>query len=221
MILDLIEEQDNPTIAPYAKTGEVHLRITASAPDEKEADRLIQPVLSKIKERFKDNIYTFDEQETLETVVLKMLEERGLTLSLAESCTGGLLSSRIVSIPGASRVFKAGFITYSNEAKIKTLGVKEETLIKYGAVSAQTAREMAEGACLAADSNISAAITGIAGPDGGTPEKPVGLVYIACRVKGETTIRELKLKGNRDKIREQSVIYTLDLIRRSLLAYKA
>jgi nicotinamide-nucleotide amidase len=218
MILDLIEQQDNPTIAPYAKTGEVHIRITASAHDEEEANRLLQPVLDKLTERFGDNIYTLDEKETLESVVIKLLANRGLNLSVAESCTGGLLASRIVSIPGASMVFNTGFVTYSNEAKRKNLGVKEKTLGKYGAVSSQTVREMAEGACLATGSSVSAAITGIAGPGGGTAEKPVGLVYIACRVNGETTVRELHLKGSRDKIREQSVIYTLDLIRRCLLA---
>lgn len=217
MILDLIEQQDNPTIAPYAKTGEVHFRITASAADEETAGSLMQPLLDKLKERFKDNIYSLDEEETLEAVVVKQLKAKGLTLTIAESCTGGMLSGRIVSVPGASQVFKAGFITYSNEAKRRYLGVREETLKEFGAVSSRTAEEMAEGACAATDSEVSAAITGIAGPGGGTAEKPVGLVYIACRINGATTVRELKVKGNRDKIRELSVINTLDLIRRCLV----
>jgi len=215
-ILDLIEAQSNPTIAPYAKSGEVHFRITASAESEEEAEQLITPVLEELYTRFTNNIYTTKEEETLEDVVVNALLQNNLTLTCAESCTGGLLTGRLVNVPGVSGSLKEGFITYSNEAKIRYLGVKEETLKQFGAVSEQTAREMAAGAILATGADVSVAITGIAGPDGGTEEKPVGLVYISCNIKGKIIVKEFRMKGNREKIRDQSVIYALDLLRRSI-----
>ncbi len=216
-ILDLIEQQTNPTIAPYAKNGEVHFRITAAADCEEEGRKLIAPVLAELYQRFGDNIYSTEESETLESVVVKLLKKHDLTVATAESCTGGLLTGRLVNVPGVSGLLNEGIITYSNEAKMKYLGVKAETLRDYGAVSEQTAREMATGVAAASGASTSIAITGIAGPEGGTPEKPVGLVYIACLVKGEITVKEYHFKGNRHKVRELSVIYALDLLRRGLL----
>ncbi len=216
-ILDLIDGQSNPTIAPYAKTGETHFRITAAADNAEEASRLVKPVVKELYRRFGDNIYTTEEAETLEAAVVKLLKQKQLTLTTAESCTGGLLTGRLVNVPGVSDVLKEGFITYSNEAKMRYLGVKEETLRQYGAVSEATVREMVSGASGASGSKAAVAITGIAGPDGGTPEKPVGLVYIACLVNDNITVKEYRLRGNREKIREMSVIYALDLLRRSLL----
>ncbi|MBB2183033.1 competence/damage-inducible protein A [Lachnospiraceae bacterium MD1] len=215
-ILDLIEKQSNPTIAPYAKNGEVHFRITAAADCEAEAHQLLSPVVNELYQRFGENIYTSIEEETLEEVVAHLLIDKKYTLTTAESCTGGMLTGRIVNIPGVSDILKEGFITYSNEAKMKYLGVKKETLDQYGAVSSQTAQEMALGAAEAAEADAALAITGIAGPDGGTKDKPVGLVYIACNVKGHVTVKECHFKGNRQKVRDQSVIYALDLLRRSL-----
>jgi len=216
-IIDLIEKQTNPTIAPYAKSGEVHFRVTAAADNEEEGKKLIAPVVDELYQRFGNNIYSTEEGETLEAVVAKLLRQKNLTVATAESCTGGLLSGRLVNVPGVSGLFNEGFITYSNEAKMKYLGVKEETLRKYGAVSEQTAREMALGAAAASGASAAIAVTGIAGPEGGTQEKPVGLVYIGCLVGSEVTVREFRLKGNRQKIRELSVIYGLDLLRRGLL----
>lgn len=216
-ILDMINNQSNPTIAPYAKSGEVHFRVTASAGSTEEANRLLSPVIEELQKRFQDNIYTTEEEETLEDVVVKLLKQHQFTLSTAESCTGGLLTGRLVNVSGVSEVLKEGFITYSNEAKMKYLGVKEDTLIKYGAVSEQTAKEMAIGAARTAGSDTALSITGIAGPEGGTDEKPVGLVFISCNVLGKLTVKEYRMKGNRLKIREQSVIYALDLLRRCLL----
>lgn len=215
-LLDLIEGQTNPTIAPYAKTGEVHFRITASADNADEAEKLLAPLVDELNRRFGDNIYTTAEEESLESVIIRMLKEKSFTVTTAESCTGGLLAGRLVNVSGASEVFKEGIITYSNEAKMKYLGVQEDTLKSFGAVSAQTAREMAMGAAKAAVSDAALAVTGIAGPEGGTKEKPVGLVYIACYLQGNVTVVEHKLKGNREKIREQSIIYALDLLRRCL-----
>jgi nicotinamide-nucleotide amidase len=216
-ILDLIEAQDNPTIAPYAKDGEVHFRVTAAADSEEEAKKLIEPVVNELYQRFGKHIYTTDESETLEEVIVQLLKQHNLTLATAESCTGGLLTGRLINVPGVSQYLYEGFITYSNEAKMKYLNVKAETLKQYGAVSSQTAAEMAYGVAKTSGSLAALAITGIAGPDGGTDEKPVGLVYIACLVNGDVTVKEYHLKGNRQKIRELSVIYAMDLLRRKIL----
>lgn len=216
-ILDLIDNQSNPTIAPYAKLSEVHFRVTASGDTKEEAEGLLGPVVKELQARFGDYIYSLEEEETLEAVVVKLLREKGLTLATAESCTGGLLSGTIVNVPGSSSVLKEGFVTYSNEAKMERLGVKTETLEQYGAVSEQTAKEMALGVAKVSGTQIGVGITGIAGPDGGTIEKPVGLVYIACAINEQVVVRELRMKGNRQKIREQSVVKGLDLIRRVVL----
>lgn len=217
IVMDLIKNQSNPTIAPYAKSGEVHFRITAAANNNEEALELINPIINEMKSRFGDNIYTTDEDETLEDTVVKLLLKHNLTLVTAESCTGGLLSGRIVNVPGASDVFMEGFITYSNNAKIKYIDVNPDTLKVYGAVSKQTAKEMAIGAAKRSGCDISIAVTGIAGPGGGTIEKPIGLVYLCCYGAGQTFISERHFKGSRDKIREQSLVAALDLIRRSIL----
>lgn len=216
-ILDLIDSQTNPTIATYAKTGEVHLRITAKAKDEDEAKKLLKPVVKEIKSRFGDYIYSVKENETLEMAVVRLLEKHDLTVTTAESCTGGLLAARIVNVAGASEVFREGFITYSNKAKRKILDVSKSTLKKYGAVSEQTAKEMATGGVFATDADVCVAVTGIAGPDGGTEEKPVGLVYIATYMKDSVTVEHYQFKGDRAKVREQSVVKALDLLRRSIL----
>lgn len=131
MIADLMEAQTNPTIAPYAKTGEVHLRVTAKAASEDEAEELIAPVIEELFARFGDKIYTTEEEVTLEAAVVKLLEEQKMTVTTAESCTGGLLAGRIMNVAGASNVYREGYITYSNDAKERLLGVKRETLMEY------------------------------------------------------------------------------------------
>lgn len=219
MILDLIDKQTNPTLATYAKLKEVHLRVTARAASEEEAKKLLKPVVKEIKKRFGDAVYTTDENETLQDAVVKILKKHELTVTTAESCTGGLLAGTLVSVPGVSDVFKEGFVTYSNKAKRRHLDVSKSTLRKYGAVSAQTAKEMAKGGVFATDADVCVAITGLAGPDGATPEKPVGLVYIACYMNDKVQVEEFHFKGNRQKIREQSVVQALDLLRRSILAF--
>ncbi len=219
-ILDLIDTQTNPTIATYAKTGEVHLRVTAKAASTEAAEQMIKPVVKELKKRFGSKVYSVMEEETLEMAVVRLLKKHELTVTTAESCTGGLLAGRIVNVPGASQVFREGFITYSNKAKRKVLDVSKSTLKKYGAVSKETAREMAAGGAFAADADICIAITGLAGPDGGTEEKPVGLVYMACYMDGNVTVEKYQFKGNRNKIREQSVVKALDLLRRTVLEGK-
>lgn len=157
------------------------------------------------------------EDISLETAVVQLLKERGLTVTCAESCTGGLLSGRIINVPGVSDVYKAGFVTYSNKAKHKLLGVRNSTLKKYGAVSPQTAWEMAVGAARVTKSDVALAVTGIAGPDGGTPKKPVGLVYIGCIVKGKVTVKKYRFSGDRSQIRKSTVTAALKLLRKCVL----
>lgn len=218
MILDLIEQQTNPTIATYAKVGEVHLRITAKAENEAEALKLIAPVEEELYRRFGDKIYTDREQESLEEAIGRLLCEHNLTVTTAESCTGGLLAGRLVNVPGISGNFKEGYITYANEAKEKLLGVSHRTLKEHGAVSEETAREMAQGVRRAAGADIGIGITGIAGPDGGTEEKPVGLVYIGCCFCEQTYVHRFIFTGNRSKVRESAVAKALTLLRETILA---
>lgn len=215
-IMDLIDNQSNPTIAPYAGTGEVSLRVTARGRDRKEVETLIAPVIKEIRERLYPHVYS-EAGETLEEVVLKLLKEKGWTLSTAESCTGGMLASRIVSVPGASEVFDRGFITYSNEAKIQELGVSQDTLDRWGAVSRETAEEMVMKLVEKTKTAAGLAVTGIAGPGGGTPEKPVGLVYVAAALNGRVESVELNLRGERERIRTVSCHHALDLLRKMLL----
>ncbi len=217
MVKDMIDSQTNPTIAPYAKNGEVHLRVTALAATQEEGKILTAPVVEELKKRFGIHIYTTDEKVTIEEAVIKLLTKNGITLSTAESCSGGLLAGRLVNVSGASSVFEEGFITYSNTAKMKYLGVSEDTLKKYGAVSEETAEEMAAGAAKTAGSRAALSVTGIAGPEGGTESKPVGLVYIGCCLDGKTEVREFRFKGNRQKVREYTVISALDFLRTTLV----
>ena len=217
-ILDMLDTQDNPTIAPYAKTGEVHLRVTARAKDEKEAKEKTAPVVEELYRRFGNAVYTTDADETLEMALTKLLIEKKYTMTTAESCTGGMIAARMVNAPGVSAVLKSGFITYANEAKEELLGVSHDTLERFGAVSRETAEEMAEGAVKAAHTDAAVAVTGIAGPDGGTKEKPVGLVYIGVNVRGNVEVREYHFSGSRQKIRESVTAAALTFLREKLLA---
>ena len=217
MVEDLLDAQTNPTLAPYAKTGEVHFRITAKAANEQAAEVMMQPLLDEMKKRFGNAIFTMDEKVTLEESIVELLKDKGYTLTTAESCTAGKLAGRIMNVSGASAVYNEGYITYANESKEKLLGVKHETLESYGAVSEQTAMEMAVGAAKEAQADVAVSITGIAGPGGGTPEKPVGLVYIGCCVRGHVTVKKFLFTGNRDKNRDSAVVQALTLLRSQLL----
>jgi len=215
-ILDLVENQSNPTIAPYAKEGEVTLRITARYENKKDCEDIITPVVEEIKRRLGDTVYS-TENKNLEEVAAELLLQRGTTISIAESCTGGLVAGKLTDIPGISKVFNRGIVSYSNEAKMENLGVRAETLKKHGAVSRETAIEMAEGMRKVARTDIAVAITGIAGPEGGTPQKPVGLVYVALADKEEVKCKELRLWGNRARIRNVTALHAFDMIRRYML----
>lgn len=228
---DLLENQTDPTIAPYAKTGEVHLRLATRAADEAEGRARIAPVEAEIRARFGRFLYGVDE-ESLAEAVGRLLAERGLTLSTAESCTGGLVARYITDVPGSSRYFGMGFVTYANEAKVRFLGVPEELLAAHGAVSEPVARAMAEGALQRSGADVAVAITGIAGPDGGTPVKPVGTVWFALAARGfqgdgsgEVPLpagvwaETARLHGDRDGVRERAATHALALVRRYLLGY--
>lgn len=194
--------QSNPSLAPYATLGEVYVRVTASAASEKEAQELKKETIDEITSLFPDNIFGYDD-DTLAGVLAKKLREKNLTLSFAESCTGGLASKLMTDIPGSSDYTKLNLVTYADEAKISMLGVKAETLEKYGAVSKECAQEMVEGLSKISKSNINVSITGIAGPDGGTEEKPIGTIYVGIIINNEMKFIDKLEWRNRPLSREQ------------------
>ena len=214
---NIIDRQTNPTIAPYAKTGEVELRLTAKANSVKEAKEMLRPLEQEVRNILNDYIYAVGADASMEETVVSLLKDKGMKLATAESCTGGLIAQKITRIPGASACFDCGAVTYSNAQKTKTLGVREETLCTYGAVSYQTAEEMAEGIRLASGADVGISVTGIAGPDGGTEKKPVGTVYIGIATKEKIWAYHFYLSGNRTVVRERASLYALDLVRRELL----
>jgi nicotinamide-nucleotide amidase len=203
---------DNPTVAPYAKTGEVHLRVTARADDPESADRLIEPVVREIEARLGDHVYAYDD-EPLEAAVVRLLSERGLTAAVAESCTGGLLAARLTDVPGSSKVFRGGVVAYSNESKSDLLGVPPAMIAQFGAVSPEVAEAMAQGARARFHADLGIGITGIAGPEGGTPEKPIGLVYIALADSQGVVVERNRFLGQRKEVRYRSAQYALVLLR--------
>jgi nicotinamide-nucleotide amidase len=215
-VADIIDTQTNPTIAPYAKEGECLLRITAHGLTDTEAAARIVPMEEHVRSRLGDNIYGIHD-DTLESVCAQILIKRKLTIALAESCTGGLLSSRFVSFPGVSHTLIESVVCYANDAKMRRLGVKRETLERWGAVSEETAREMAYGIAASSGADIGLATTGIAGPDGGTPEKPVGIVWLGLCIKDEVLTKRLTLTGTRDTIRLRAAMSASDFLRRELL----
>ena len=215
-LIDIINEQSNPTIALYAKENEVTIRITAKSKDDKKANDLIKSIEDKIKGRVGKYIYGYD-NTTLEEIVAKLLVKNNMTIAVSESCTGGMVSSKLIDYPGISQSFMEGCVTYSNEAKMNRLGVKKETLDKYGAVSSETAIEMAVGIAKNLNTNIGLSTTGIAGPGGGTDEKPVGLVYIGIYINGDVKVKKCNFSGSRDKIRNRATNEALNLLRLELL----
>ena len=215
MFSDLMEKGTNPSVAPYAKTSEVHLRLAIKAKDESEAKELMSETENRIKGELGDYIYSEDGKNLNEALV-NILKENNHKISVAESCTGGLLAKLITDVSGASQVFLESYVTYSNEAKQKILGVSGDTLKNYGAVSEQTAREMAEGVKKISGADIGVGITGVAGPKC-SEKKPVGLVYIAISTDDETEVIKLNLTGNRDRIRYVTCLNVFDRIRRKYI----
>lgn len=217
-LADLLEKgEEQPSLAISSVPGEVHLTITAKGEDEKATKKLLKPLVRELKLRFGASIYTTDEEKNLETAVVELLRNQDLTITTVESCTGGALSARLVDVPGASEVFKQGFVTYSNKAKKRFAMVKKSTLKEYGAVSEKCAKEMAKGGTFTTGSDVGISVTGFAGPEGGTETAPVGTVFIGCNFKGKTVVREHHFQGDRSSVREQAVVYALVLLRECIL----
>ena len=213
-VQDFLDAND-PTVAPLAGQGRVRLRITTRANTEEEAQEKITPVVKELISRLDDYYFGADD-ETLEGAVARLLERKAATLALAESCTGGLLAKRLTDMPGSSAYFTEGLVTYSNEAKERLLGVPDSLLLEHGAVSEPVARAMAEGARRISGADYGLSVTGIAGPDGGTQEKPVGLVFVGISDAEETFAEKLDLTAwarSRDSIRERSTNRAFDLLR--------
>ena len=217
-IADLLQGE-NPKVQISSERGEVILRVSAVKEEDKGAKKLAKPVIKEIKARFSEKIYTTEENVTLAETIVELLTSNSLTLCTAESCTGGMIAARLVDVPGVSAVFKEGFVTYSNKAKRARLGVKKSTLLKRGAVSEQTVKEMVKGGIFAAKTDICLAVSGLAGPDGGTEEKPVGTVFIGCGVKGKINVSEFHFKGDRNTVRERTVTEALSMLRVCILKY--
>ncbi len=213
LISDIVSSQTNPTIAPYAKKGEVMLRITARYDKQTDdADKILAPVLDMLYKRLGQYIYA-DIDIEMKDVTAKLLIEKDITVSFAESCTGGMFSQMLTDVSGISNVFTGSVVAYSNEVKENILKVKHSTLENYGAVSSKTAVEMAEGIRKLCKTEIGISITGIAGPTGATPNKPVGRVYIGISSEKVTESYEYTFSGNRDKIRYYSCLHAMNILR--------
>lgn len=185
MLEDIITGQTDPTIATYAKEGEVSVRITSKRKTMEEAAAAVDEMAAEVGRIIGDAVYSYDDED-LKDVVAKKLIEKNISISCAESCTGGLFAGTLIGVDGISSVFERGIVTYSNRAKEEELGVSHDTLEKFGAVSEETAREMTAGLKKKTGSRVCISVTGIAGPSGGTEEKPVGLVYICADFDGKT-----------------------------------
>lgn len=215
-LLDLIDNQTDPTLATYAKEGECSLRIASKRATEEEAEHAVDEMLEMVKERVGHYIYSCDDEE-LAQVVADRLMEQGLTLSSAESCTGGMFASTMTDIPGISQCFDRGLVTYSNQAKMEELGVSAGTLEKFGAVSEETALEMVEGLKRVSGSDVCISVTGIAGPGGGLEEKPVGLVYIGFSYGDKKICKKIQMRNvNRSWNRHYTLLCMLNVIYRNI-----
>ena len=207
---------ESPTLALYCAPGEVTARLTVRCGKDVDPAPLLEPLEKEIRARLGESVYAEGLDASMPKTVVEMLTARKETVSVAESLTGGMLASRLVDVPGASAVLGESYVTYANEAKERLLGVSGETLRAHGAVSEQCAREMAEGCRRASGADWALATTGIAGPDGGTPEKPVGTVYIACAGRQGVVVKALKLRGDRTRVRSMTCLYAMDLLRVSM-----
>ena len=203
-LLDLIKHQTNPTIATYAGTEEVTVRITANGSDEVEIDKLLVQTEKVINERFEKLIFSRD-RTSLSKTVGELLKKKHLSISTAESCTGGQIAAALTAIPGISEVYETGLVTYSNNAKKTLLGVSDKILDTYGAVSQQTAEAMCQGLLNQTKSNLAVSVTGIAGPGGGSDDKPVGLVFIAVADQKQIVVEKCRFRGDRSQIQRRSV----------------
>jgi nicotinamide-nucleotide amidase len=214
-IKDLTQKYRNE-ITILAYPGQIEIAFQMEARNHKEADNEIENFEQQLRKKFGDDIFGADD-DSLEAVVGKMLKQRKTTLAIAESCTGGLISSRITDVPGSSEYFENGIVAYSNRAKIELLGVNPELIESFGAVSPEVAEAMAMGVKKKSLADYGLAVTGIAGPAGGSEKKPAGLVYISLAGKSEVTVSKNIFSGNRKRIKFYSSQAALDLLRRQIL----
>ena len=215
-IAPVYTQYKNPQTTILFTNTDIEIHLTAQGKTEQEAELLLDGLSGQIEERLGDSIFAF-RGETMEQVVGLRLAVSGFTVAVAESCTGGLIAHRLTEVPGSSSYFTEGVVTYSNEAKTRLLGVPEELIERRGAVSAEVAEAMAEGVKRRAGVDFGLAVTGVAGPGGGTDEKPVGLVYVSLSDDAHTEHRRLMLPGDRYLIRWRSSQAALDLLRRRLI----
>ena len=215
MLADLMDEAVNPSLAPYAKTGEVMLRLTAKGETAEECEELMAPLFWDVRARLGEYLYGVD-VDSLEQRAVQLLKERRLTFSAAESCTGGLIAKRVTDVPGASAVFSGGVVSYTNGVKAKVLGVPEELLEQYGAVSAPVAKAMAEGVRRITGSDLALSVTGVAGPDKDDRGNEVGTVFIGFAAPESTVVRKLQLGTGRDRVRTLAAHHAFDILRRYL-----
>lgn len=215
-IQDIIKSNKDVYIATYAKDGIVDIKIVAKGRDKNSIDEILNDAINKIKNKIADYIYSY-EDETIEEVVFKILKKNKMKVAFCESCTGGLISSKFTRIPGASEVFDRAYITYSNLSKMEDLGVSKDTLDKYGAVSKETALEMAKGLLNKTSVDVALSVTGIAGPSGGTETKPVGLVYIGICTKDSSKVVESLFGGDRVSIQNRAYLKAFNELRKFLL----
>ena len=221
MCAEWIEADGEVTVAPYCSLGECQLRVTARGESEQAALEKVLPVVQAITALLGGSVYAVlpTASGSMEEIAGQALTEKNLTVATAESCTGGLVAAKLVNYPGISAALHEAHVTYANEAKIKYCGVKKETLEQYGAVSEQTAREMAQGLRERSGADIAVSTTGIAGPSGGTKDKPVGLVYVGCADAHGVRVEKLTLTGSRERIRNLAALRALDMIRRAAMGY--
>ncbi len=218
-LMDIIDMQTNPTIATYVKPNGILLRVTANAENKEAADLIIDKYEKIIYSRLGEGIFA-NEDISIAKVVLNMLKEKKLTFAAAESCTGGMISTMMTDNPGASDVFYGGFVTYSNDAKEKVLGVRKETLEKCGAVSEETAIEMVNGLAKLSGADVAVAVTGISGPGGGSEDKPVGLTYIAVYYKGQTIVKQANYATRRKLHQLRTASEAYNMIRHKMIEDK-
>ena len=212
----MIDKQTDPTLATYAKEGECSVRVASKRATLEEASAAVEDMIQKIKDRVGEYLYS-ENDENFADVVGRKLIERGITISACESCTAGMFASELAGVPGISAVFDRSLVTYTYKAKMEELGVSAETLAEFTAESREVCEEMVRGLFAKTGSRICVSVTGLAGPGGGTPEKPVGTIYMSCLFDGRLEIREIRTgRDNRNWNRHYAVLHMFDLINKML-----
>jgi nicotinamide-nucleotide amidase len=212
----LMDQSRNPKVGTLASSGMIQVKIVGTGTNRRRLEREVNAVARKVRKRLGQLVYSGTDPRPA-AAVIDELRRRGMKIAVAESCTGGLVTARLVDVPGASDVVLEGVVAYSNEAKMRRLGIEPETIDRHGAVSLETAAALARGARKSSGADIGVGVTGVAGPSGGTAEKPVGLVWFAVADTRGTTTRRAQFRGSRDEVRERAARTALDMVRRRLI----